>query len=510
MAIQKRQAKQVSWSPSDKIEIAGSERAPFALIAKSTQAQIIFAPDETARREGIVKGMRLTDARAMLPALQVELVDLQADARVLRELALWCQRYTPVTSLDGADGLFLDISGAAHLLGGEDQLLKDLQQRLRHMGFESFVGLGPTPGAAWAMARYGVSRIIGPAQDLQEIISSLPVQALRLSEVSLKTVLSFGLKRLSQLFDLSRDSLERRFSSSEEAYAVLARLDQLMGVKPEPLVPLCPPPDYVERLLFAEPISATEDFHRALSQSLEKLCDRLEQDLMGVRSLTFWSYRADGGVCRITIQAARPVRDADYLMHLFKGKIEMIDPGHGVDCVALSADQVAALGQGQRALGTDKKYQRYDLATLIDRVSNRLGPNVITARAPFESYIPERSERRRLALCAQQWSQSVKPVRPLRLLSPPEPIDVVAEVPDGPPRLFRWRKVSRRIVKASGPERIVPEWWRDLQMRERTRDYYTLEDNQGRRYWLYREGLYVDAEGEVSREPRWLMHGLFA
>lgn len=453
--------------------------------------------------------MSLTDARAKLPSLISEPADLEKDAQMLRKLAHWCQRYTPVTAADGQDGILLDITGAAHLLGGELALLRDLTSKLEQLGFTCRLGLAATPGAAWALARFSPKQLIPPHKQLAAPLSPLPIEALRLDEFTIQNLKRLGLKRIGQLLDIPRQSLERRFNTKNESAAVLKRLDQCLGTIQEPLIPLMPPPLHYEQLSFSEPLTQTDAFYGALDKLLQALCSQLEKNQKGARALTFCAYHTDGGVCRLSVQTARPSREAAHFAHLFKDKVETINPGFGVDVISLGAHVTEPLRVRQTALGKEKKQGRITLAVLIDRLSNRLGPHAITRKATVQSHIPERAESSIPPLASISWQHRPSPARPLRLFAFPEPIEVIAEVPDGPPRMFRWRRVMRRIVKASGPERIAAEWWRDQVQRHRTRDYYTLEDEQGRRYWLYREGLYDD-QSENARAPEWHMHGVFA
>ena len=101
---------------------------------------------------------------------------------------------------------------------------------------------------------------------------------------------------------------------------------------------------------------------------------------------------------------------------------------------------------------------------------------------------------------------SFSPARPLRLLARPEPVEAIAQVPDGPPVQFSWRHVTHQVAQVEGPERIAMEWWRDDRGNKLTRDYFRVESEAGARVWLYREGLY----GREPGNPRWYLHGLFA
>ena len=461
--------------------------------------------------------MRLTDACALLPSLATRIAEPETDARVLHKLAGWCQHYTPIVSVDGADGLWLDITGAAHLCGGEAGLLADLKQRLTALGFENRLGLAGTPGAAWAIARFAKTRRIVSADrpdSLLRALHPLPLDALRLDENALYLLRRFGLKTIGALCALPRASLKRRFPSKDVREAVLRRLDQALGHAAEPITPLKAAPAYFERLAFPEPILDTESFCLGLRDLMEQLARRMEKDSKGATRLVFSAYHADGGLSQIAITTARPSRDPKHLSNLFRDKLETINPGFGVDVLVLSADGVEDLVERQLSLSKISKniWDNGELGQLIDRLSNRLGPQNIQRVVACESHIPERAQKRVSALQApirKALHPSNKPLRPIRLFDPPEQIQVIAEIPEGPPAHFTWRRVIHRVARAEGPERIAPEWWhRTHTGHERTRDYYRVEDVEGRCFWLFREGLYGDADPQ--KLPTWHIHGLFA
>lgn len=493
------------------------EAGPFALVCKDASGVRISASNVVARKGGVSEGMRLTDARALLPTLVTEIRDFEAEVRALRGLADWCRGYAPVVSVDGVDGLWIDITGAAHLCGGEDALLSDLGNRLRAIGFAGRLGLADTPGAAWAVARFhggheAQSVLPGEARTA---LSPLPLAALRLDPDILLLLKRFGLKTIGALCEIPRSSLYRRFPSDETGEAVLHRLDQALGLASEPVVPLQAAPAYFERISFPDPILATESFHRGLHELLCRLSRRMEMDHKGATRLTFAAYHADGGVSRVSIATARPSRDVKHLALLFRDRIETLNPGFGVDVLILSADAIGQLGTDQLSLsrGSTLERDRVDVSSLIDRLSNRLGAGSVQRILPHASHIPERAEIRVPALrgIASTVVCPSKPPRPFRLLARPEVVQVIAEVPEGPPLRFTWRRVAHRVVRAEGPERIAPEWWDQLSGPvHRTRDYYRVEDERGQRFWLFREGLYRDQGGKEEPLPTWHMHGVFA
>jgi protein ImuB len=151
------------------------------------------------------------------------------------------------------------------------------------------------------------------------------------------------------------------------------------------------------------------------------------------------------------------------------------------------------------------------LAGVVDTLTNRLGAERVWRVAPYASHVPERAVQRVPPLPAMQpsWVNDPAAPRPVRLFRQPEPIEVIAPVPDDPPIRFSWRGVSHRVRAAAGPERIAAEWWRGRPSSQRPetdliRDYYRVEDTHGARFWIFRAGLHAD-----DRTPCWYLHGLF-
>ena len=471
--------------------------------------------------------MRLADARALLAGLVTARADAAADRRGLERLALWCNRFTPWCAVDGggeADGsgsggdggLLLDITGCAHLFGGEAALMDEIAARLTGLGVENRLGLADTPGAAWALARFGLpenghpeGRIAAPGE-VHTAIAGLPVEGLRLATEDAHLLRRLGLTTVGAVEGLPRASLARRFPCRERGSAVLARLDRALGRQVEPLVPLVSPPACLERLALPEPLIDRAGLDAALARLMPGLAASLERDGLGVRRLALWCYRIDGGVVRRAVATARATRDGDHLLRLFRETLETIDPGFGIDLAALHAERVEPLAPSQLSLTGDGQRQG-GLALLVDRLQARLGAGAVCRLEPVARHRPETAERvvapgRDSAPWSEAPEAPATPQRPFRLFDRPEPVDVMAEVPDGPPLLFTWRRARRRVMRAAGPERIEPEWWtgdRDWAVR----DYYRVEDADGRRYWLYRAGLYGGDGNEGA--PRWYVHGLY-
>ena len=474
--------------------------------------------------------MRLADARALLAGLVTARADAAADRQGLERLALWCNRFTPWCAVDGdeggdsgAGGLLLDITGCAHLFGGEAALMDEIAARLTGLGIENRLGLADTPGAAWALARFGPAengrpetRIAAPG-DTHAALSGLPVEALRLAAEDAHLLRRLGLVTIGAVEGLPRASLARRFASRERGSAVLARLDRALGRQAEPIVPMAPPPACLERLALPEPLIDRDGLDAVLARLMPGLTASLERDGLGVRRLALWCYRVDGGVVRRAVATARAIRDGDHLLRLFRETLETIDPGFGIDLAALHAERVEPLAPTQLSLAGDKR-RRGDVDLLVDRLLAKLGEGAVCRLEPVARHRPEKAER---AVAPGRepvpWFEASeapatpqRPQRPFRLFDRPEPIDVMAEVPDGPPLLFIWRRVRRRVMRAAGPERIEAEWWAGAGGRDETmRDYYRVEDAEGRRYWLYRAGLYGDTDAGTGDSPRWYVHGLY-
>jgi protein ImuB len=533
--------------------------------------------------------MGIADACAMHPGIEIVEADPAADRRLLESLADWCDRYTPLVALDGEDGLFLDITGCAHLFGGEKAMLDDLLACFFRLGFDMRAGLASAVGAAWAAARFFTSRIVEPGEE-EALLAPLPLAALRIDASVRSGLEGVGLRTVGAVMNAPRAPLARRFGRT-----LILRVDQALGRLEEPISPRLPaPPLSVERRL-AEPVVTMEEIGRLVGLLAATLRSDLERRGQGARGLELALFRVDGAVSRIVIGAARPLREPDRIGLLFHERLTVlenrIDAGFGFDLVRLSALSLARFETRQTDLSGEDDSEEERLALFADRVRARLGDHAVLKIAPVESHIPERAavgvpfagkaakyeiththklaplRARRSdllppplspshkgegdAVIASQvktpelwyhdetaaqssppacgeglgvgvsshaialplWEKDGKagtkpylPERPIRLFASPEPVEAIAaEIPEGAPASFRWRRVLHRVAASEGPERIAPEWWRG-DGSEETRDYFRIEDEEGRRYWLYRQGLY----GETPQGPRWFMHGIFA
>lgn len=456
-----------------------------------------MAVNAAARRLGIRPGLTVTDARAILPRLRLLLHDAAGDARALEALGHWCRRYTPLPALDPPDGLLLDITGCAHLFGGEEALCRGIADRLASLGFKVRIGIADGRLAARAWTRFGEGGVL-PAGRRDAALRALPPAALGLDAATAATLLRLGFRRVGELADLPRASLLRRFGPD-----LAGRLDALFGDAAEPFRPLAEPPAFSVRLDFAEPVGRREDVEAALDRLLADLETLLERAGQGARRLVLRLLRLDGGTADIALALGAPMRRARDLARLFRLRLDRIDPGFGFETAILDAVETAPLPARQSGLvrrdGDDA------LIRLVESLRQRLGPERVLRLEPVASHVPERAMRTVDAALPVERSDWLAPrPRPLALPSPPPAIAVIAPVPDGPPVAIRRHGQLVRIVRADGPERILPEWWRAEDEGARARDFHDLVDVTGARLWVCREGAFDDPE-----PPVWRLCGFF-
>jgi protein ImuB len=396
-------------------------------------------------------------------------------------------------------GLTFDIEGCAHLFGGEERMARQMRERLSRFGLTAHIAIAGTIGAAHALCRFGPEETVVPAGKEEEALSRLPVAALRISEKQAASLNRLGLKRIGDVAHLPRAPLAQRFGAD-----FIERLDQALGRLPEPFSPLAAPVAYRALATLTEPIAAQEHVLDLARRLAGDLMPALARDGKGARLLRLTLYRVDGETRDITVGLAAASRDAAHIVNLFALKLDALaedyDAGFGFEAARLDALECEAMPAAQQTLTTEKPEE--NLSLLIDRLGSRLGLENVVRFKPEDTHIPERAVVYAPAHDVPDWSGASDTPRPLLMLPCAEPAEVTALMPEGPPRRFRWRGVSYGVAHSEGPERIRPEWWRKQQ---HTRDYYTVEDEAGRRFWLYRE---VMACGDTN--PRWYVHGVFA
>lgn len=441
---------------------------------------------------------------ALVPGLVTAETEPDADIAALTALVDWSVRFSPAVAADAPDGLFLDIGGVEHLWGGEAQLVADYRARLARSGIFVRCAIADTPGAAWALAHYGKgAEIIAPPNGQADLLAYLPPAALRLEPEAAAQMERLGLRLLFQILGMPRAPLARRFGQQ-----TLLRIDQAMGRAREALTFRRPPHPWFARLAFFEPISALEDLQRVTHDIAAELCARLEREGQGARRFRVAFHRVDGQALPLEVGLALAARDPARIAKLFGPKLETVDPGFGIEVVTLEAEEVEPVsGRQARLDARTEAAVEEGLAPLVDRLANRLGEDRVWKSAPVQSHVPELSVQAATPLSPvppAAWNPEAP--RPVRLFRQPEPLEnVTALMPDEPPMQFRWRKRLHRVARAEGPERIGEEWWRgdiDEVHVGHVRDYYRVEDQEGARFWVYREGL-------PGTPARWWMHGVF-
>ena len=451
--------------------------------------------------------MSLADARAIHPDLAVAEAEPEENARTLDHIATWCERFTPVVVLDAPDGLFLDITGCGHLFGGTQKLRDQIVTRLEAQGFAARAAIAPNPGAAWALARFSRENEVA---ELMQSLAPLPVEALRLEAASASLLRRLGLKTIGQVIAAPRTSFAAR--AGEQA---LLRLDQALGRAPEALNPRRPPPPVFALRRFLEPLFSIDTILEATRTLCGDVIAKLDACGAGARLLHLHLFGVDGRDRVIEVGVSRPERTLAPLLRLFREKLdraaENLNAEFGIEAARLDVTQLDRINDTPRALvgAQESQASAEKIAAIVDVLSARLGPKRVLRAKLNDTHAPEKAGGWTVALGAKPNTQNTQPHaprdgvmrRPLTLFASVQPIEAIATVPDGPPIRFRWRRVLREVVRAEGPERISGDWMGGAA----PRDYYRVEDKEGRRYWLYREGLYGEDES-----PRWFVHGLFA
>lgn len=461
-------------------------QTPLVLTLNERNALRLHAIDGAASSLGLTPGMALADARALVPGLQVAKADPTGDQAALKRLAAWATRFSPWAAADGTDGLILDITGVAHLFGGEAAMLRQVSAAFAKLGLTVRLGIANSPRAAWAWAHFGAGGALPSPQALQ----ALPVAALRLNPETTDRLGQLGLKKIGDVLRQPRGPLARRLG-----LALIERLDALQGAREEPISPLLPPAPWRARADFAEPIQTRAVIDASLEKLLDALCRLLEADGRGARRLLLHAYRADGSVQTLEAGTSQANRDPVHLFRLFRDRLETIEPGFGIDLLLLEAAATDPLRPQQSSAVLSGDPPRDPLPELLDRLQSRLGRGNVWRQLIQENHVPERAVRRAAPLSAWRDAEVTRLAeRPILLLDPAELIE--AEMGEEKPVRFRWRRVARDLAHCFGPERIREEWHREA-VTVQARDYYRAEDTLGRRYWLYR------------RDDAWFLHGLF-
>jgi protein ImuB len=497
--------------PTDRLIRKNGARfdAPLVISQKANNALIVYALEMRAQKLGLHRGQPLANARAMVERLAIMPADEKADAALLEGIADWCDRFTPLISLDSPDGLFLDITGAAHLFGGETKMLATVTASIAKQGFTIQGAIAGTSLAAHALARYAPSTIVPPGGEA-EAVAPLPITALECDDKTLRALHHAGLKAVGMVAGRLSSELSERLGTG-----FVSRLKVVLGAEEKPLQPRRALPDLMAEQRFAEPIVTEGMIATSLLHLAQHLSAILEREGRGARMLETAFFRADGKVERIAVRTGEPLRDAQVMLRLLRQRLDALadplDPGFGFDLIRLEALLAEETKPATISFDSNENARR-QIGFLVDRLSARFGDARVQRFVPQETHIPEAESAAVPAqdadLNEQNWALNRlpgdPPRRPLRLLEKPEEIKADFPVaPDGAPKFFTWRQCRHEVARAEGPERIAMEWWRRKAL---TRDYFRVETKEGQRFWLYRDGLYKE-EGFADR---WYLQGIFA
>jgi protein ImuB len=507
------------------------EDACLALHAeRGSRGSFITACSAVAAGRGIAPGMLLAEAAGLAggeagrrrassppqPPLFL-LHDPAADLATLRELARACQRFTPRVSLEEAPqpaALFLDIAGCGHLYGGEERLQAEAAADLQARRYHPRLGIADTLGAAWALARYGRpegrrppraarGRSPAPRPQLSLLaaidpqLSPLPVAALRLPEEVLRKLHRLGLTTIGHVLDLPRATLPSRFGN-----ALLERVDQLLGNRPEVTTPVRPLEPVRAEWSFDDPV----DDLNLLAEALRRLLAQVAADLGPHRSVQQvecgWEEAAAGTVPApppsslarsLSLSLTRPTTSASHLQELVRLQLERLPPRGPVRRAWVVAQPLPRPAARQQSLlGADDAPPREPLAELLDRLRNRWGAGTVLQPRLVDDWLPERSiawedPAPRAPAAGRKPDEGGRSPAPsaelfplLRLYAQPLPLEVVLHR-DRPLRL-RWSGQEERVAVCTGPQRVETGWWRRRFIR---RDYYRLAMASGRQLWVY-------------------------
>ncbi|KAA9019621.1 DUF6504 family protein [Sphingobium limneticum] len=503
-----------TW-PTDRVRRKAGrppDGAPLPLVTALPDhgRRVIAAVCVEARRLGILPGMTVTRARSLAPDIDVVDADPDGDLEGLRRLALWAgKRYSPVVAPDPPDGLWLDITGCAHLFDGEVPLLKDIMRRVAGSGMACQAAVADTAGCAHAVARFVPSGRPGIVErgNVRRAMSILPISALRIEPGVADELRRMGFERIEQLIAAPRAPLAKRFGRQ-----LYKRLDQAMGQIPEPIDPIFSVDMPRVRRGLLEPIGTAEAIAQVIGDLSADIAAAMTKSSIGARRLDLHFERVDGHRPAVRVGMAKPTRDVRHMAKLLSQKIDTVDPGLGIEAMSLVASLIQPMGAAQIGTTLDSDRRGPDLPSIVDTLANRFGTRALYRAVPRESAMPEREVGLTSAMSASAaiaWADDLP--RPARTIEPPEPVDVMAALPDSPPAMFVWRGRRYRITQADGPERLLGEWWREGGNEADTpltvRDYFQVETERGGRYWLFRLG---DGENPATGSMRWFIHGAFA
>ena len=480
------------------------------IVATSANRQSIAGRCPQAAAAGVRSGMTLAHARALLKGnvnVRIEPFTPERDAASLQRLTQWSMRFSPTVAIDPPDGLLLDITGCKRLFRGERRLAEIILNDTNRLNFSAQLAIAPTIGCAWAMARFSpnINPIVGDGDlDIKTALAFLPVAALRIDEETQDALAMVGIELIEHLFSLPRSALPSRFGPD-----LLLRMDQALGEAIETIDPIRPAEPVTAERVFDGPVKNLEAIQITISQLIDQLHDQLQQRESGALRLELQLVRIDSDPIHLGAALSRPSRDPKHLWSLLRTRVENVNLGFGVEQITLTATRLGALPHEQtshwpEAQAPDNTMLQQRGGELLDRLTNRLGVGRVRRFDVVETHIPEQAFVSRPVLepsaSNQRPVQVTESDRPSQLFVQPEPVQVIAATPEGPPSWLKWRGRSQRIVKSQGPERIAAKWWEGPDQGNDARDYFKVQDEHGRWLWIYRQ----------VKGNHWFIHGQWA
>jgi protein ImuB len=428
-------------------------------------------------------------------------------------MAQWCRRFSPVVAVDpdpaghlpdhAADGLLLDVTGEAHLFGGEHLLLMEIATRLRRMGVTTRLAIAPTLGAAWALARFGCAPAAIVSHDkLRHALQPLPVAALRLPAAMCGQLQEVSIEHIGHLLKLPREHLFTRFGNH-----LLLRLDQAFGAASELIEPCKTRPPLQARRMFDGATIQIEAIILTVQDLLAELTQQLLLQESGVRSVRLQLLRVNAPPVWQEFVLGRPTRDPVHLWKIMRPKVESIHMGYGADGITLTASGTQTISHQQThawATGAAEAQQQH-YALFLDTLTNRWGNNRVLAAHAVASHVPEIARNFQPAgPSPQALNGALLPVdRPSLLFDRPQTAEGMALQPDHPPSWIRWQGREYVLRSGTGPERIVTTWRAQATQKHKapsTRDYFKVQTPDAAWLWVFRE----------LETGRWFVHGLWA
>ena len=442
--------------------------------------QRVLAANTAAREQGVESGLKLNAAQALSPNLLLRDRAPGQEDSMLRRLAAWALQFTSLVSLRPPNGLLLEIGASLRLLGGLDTLTRSVETGIKALGHQARLGIAPTPGAAWLLARAGITNPVLELRHLPDRLAVLPVDLLDLTDKQKTALNGLGVRTLGECLQLPRKGLARRLGRD-----LPENLDRALGRDNDPRTPFLPPPRFRSGLELPAEAHDTDALLFAAHRLFLELAGLLRGLDGGIQRLRLALRHPRHPTTQVELGLLAPSRDADHLMRLLRERLERVELPEPVRHIELRAGRIERFSPAPADL-LDESLQHleehWDL--LVERIVARLGEDAVTGLGCVPEHRPERAWA--LVKPGSGTAQAGNINRPLWLL--PTPLEL---------RQKHSQPVWRGpLVLHQGPERIETGWWDGNDV---CRDYYVAQNPGGERLWIFQE----------RRRRLWYLHGLF-